>query len=218
MTPWNGVNDVYWRDDSCPPRRYHGASRQTRATTPVNFSPYPEFHWHNDPRAPAAWVPPAYRDLLLSRDSLTRRLKRRCRSDFQVRVLSECFAVPSRLERRRLGLRAREVCWIREVLLMGDGEPWVLARTLMPNRTLKGRFRRLRHLGRKPLGEVLFRESGWRRGPLEIGHGYLPGADRRGYARRSAFAYGDCSVLITEFFFPRLWHTEPEFQHSHQAA
>lgn len=218
MTPLNGASDASWRDDSRTPRRYHGASRQTRVTAPVIFSTYPEFHWHSDPRAPAARVPPAYRDLLLSRDSLTRRLKRRCRSEFQVRVLSESFAVPSRQERRRLGLRPREVCWIREVLLMGDGESWVLARTLMPIRTLQGRFRRLRHLGRKPLGEVLFREPGWRRGPLEVGRGCAPDASVCGYARRSAFTNGDCSVLITEFFFPELWHREPDFHHSHQAA
>ncbi len=185
---------------------------------PVRFSDLPDIQWHPGARVPAARIPPSCRGLVLSRDSLTRRLKRRCRTSFGVQVLSERFARPSPRERRLLGLHPRELCWIREVLLIGDGRPWVLARTLMPVTTLRGRFRRLRHLGRKPLGEVLFREHGWQRGPLEVGCFHSTGYGTAGFARRSAFRNDRGIVLITEVFFPVLWEHQAISERTHRAA
>jgi chorismate--pyruvate lyase len=42
-------------------------------------------------------------------------------------------------EARALGLRLGAWAWIREVQLLGDGQPWVFARTLIPADTLRGR-------------------------------------------------------------------------------
>ena len=69
-------------------------------------------------------------------------------------------------EARALGLRLGAWAWIREVQLLGDGQPWVFARTLIPADTLRGRGRRLTRLGTRPLGEVLFTDPGVRRGPV----------------------------------------------------
>lgn len=184
----------------------------------VTVSELPHIQWHTGTRVPAAQVPPPYRELVLSRDSLTRRLKRRCRHHFGVRILSERFATPTPQERACLNLRPRERCWIREVLLMGDNEPWILARTLIPLSTLQGRFRRLRHLGRKPLGEILFREPGWQRGPLDVGYDSRADDRNPGFARRSTFRNGTNTVLITEFFFAELWHHHPLSEQAHEAA
>ncbi|NJM13556.1 MAG: chorismate lyase, partial [Synechococcaceae cyanobacterium SM1_2_3] len=99
--------------------------------------------------------PPGLADWLLNSGSLTRRLRLHCQSRFQVRVLGQGWGRPMADEARALGLRLGAWAWIREVQLLGDGQPWVFARTLIPADTLRGRGRRLTRLGTRPLGEVL---------------------------------------------------------------
>ncbi len=137
--------------------------------------------------------------------SLTRALQLRCREGFHVEVLDEGFRVPNPEERRTLGLVDRQMAWVREVRLCGDGQPWVLARTVIPATTLQGRGRRLRHLGRKPLGAYLFSRPEWQRGDFQAGlcrHQGEP--DRPAIARRSRFSCGAHHLLVGEYFLPAL--------------
>ena len=71
--------------------------------------------------------------------SFTRALKQQCQLDFQVDVCREGFGRPSREEANTLNLANRQLAWIREVRLVGDGRPWVLARTVIPLDCLQGR-------------------------------------------------------------------------------
>lgn len=135
--------------------------------------------------------------------SLTRELQLRCCS-FQVEVIEEGFARPSLEEARTLGIGCRQYAWIREVRLCGDGEPWVLARTIIPRQTLQGKGRRLRHLGRKPLGAYLFSNPRWRRGPFDIGLCRPTSDQQPQIARRSRFSRGGYSLLVGEYFLPAL--------------
>ncbi|MDX1457216.1 MAG: chorismate lyase [Marinobacter sp.] len=137
--------------------------------------------------------------------SLTRALQLRCRQRFHVEISQEGFARPTLEEARTLGIPLRQRAWIREVRLCGDGVPWVLARTVIPGDTLKGAGRRLRHLGRKPLGAYLFSDSRWQRGPLEVGRCHPGAPGQPALARRSRFTCnGGRALLVGEYFLPAL--------------
>lgn len=136
--------------------------------------------------------------------SLTRALQLRCLDRFHVDILWEGYARPSAEEAQTLGLPARQVAWIREVQLCGDGQPWVMARTIIPLDTLKGSGRRLRHLGRRPLGHFLFSQRRWQRGPFQIGLTGGRSAGQPAVARRSRFHRGRHGLLVGEYFLPRL--------------
>lgn len=136
--------------------------------------------------------------------SLTRALQLRCRSSFHVEISAEGFGTPTLEEARTLAIPPRQLAWVREVRLCGDGEPWVLARTVIPRATLTGRGRRLRHLGRTPLGAYLFSQSQWRRGPFEVGICRRQHPRQPEIARRSTFSGEQGALLVGEYFLPAL--------------
>src|SRR3569623_3695951 len=129
-------------------------------------------------RRPSAWRPArqylrsavsAERwDWLLDPGSLTRRLRQRCGGGFRVAVCSQRWGRPLPDERRLLGMAAAERALIREVNLLCGDTPWVFARTVMPVSSLRGRRRRLMHLGATPLGADLFADPHLCRGALEL--------------------------------------------------
>lgn len=152
------------------------------------------------------------RDWLLDTGSLTRRVQRACAGRFRVRVefqgwgrprLDECLALHLRQPRRAL---------IREVHLLCDDRPWVFARTVIPISTLRGRERRLAHLGERPLGAVLFADPHMTRGPVEVAcvrpgqalyTAAVQGLRQRPaeiWGRRSVFRLGGKPLLVSEFF------------------
>lgn len=123
-----------------------------------------------------------------------------------------------------LGLPAREVVLVREVILWGCGQPWVFARSIVPLTTLSGRYRFLRHLGSQPLGELLFNDPTMRRGKFELMQSNIselnttelniaklspaPTAtcalapETNIWGRRSVFYLSDKPLLVGEFFLP----------------
>lgn len=142
--------------------------------------------------------------------SFTRALQDQCASSFHVEVQREGFAAPTREEARRLRIPPRQQAWIREVRLCGDGEPWVLARTVIPLACLSGEGRRLLHLGSKPLGAYLFSSRGWQRGPLETGlcsqqNRVTPISGMPEIARRSLFSNKKNALLVGEYLLPVLY-------------
>ncbi len=141
--------------------------------------------------------------------SLTRALQLRCQAGLKVQVLREGFAQPTLEERQSLSLPIRQAAWIREVCLIGDDTPWVLARTIIPLATLSGRGRRLRHLGRQPLGAYLFSQSEWQRGEFETGLCAQETPTQPIAGRRSRFYCGDQALLVGEYFLPNLIDPQP---------
>lgn len=141
---------------------------------------------------------------LQAEGSLTRHLQLRCRERFHVEVANEGFSLPTCDEALTLDIPHRQRAWIREVRLCGDGTPWVLARTIIPLNTLNGRGRRLRHLGRVPLGAWLFSHREWSRGPLQAGLCRNAHPEEPHCARRSIFTSGDHHLLVGEYFLPEL--------------
>lgn len=166
----------------------------------------PRTDWYQSFAAAGLRDPAIHGDLahwLRLEGSLTRALQLRCEHSFRVEILGEGFARPSQEESCTLGLASRQYAWIREVCLLGDNTPWVLARTIIPMATLTGKGRRLRHLGRQPLGAYLFSNTGWQRGIFETGLCQRETADQPRAARRSQFFSGDRSLLVGEYFLPQ---------------
>jgi chorismate--pyruvate lyase len=184
------------KDSKRPPGKHSDAITQSRI---------PETHWYQSFAAAGLHDPAIHGALghwLKLEGSLTRALQLRCQQSFRVEILREGFSRPSREEAQTLGLSARHNAWVREVGLLGDETPWVLARTVIPMATLAGRGRRLRHLGRQPLGAYLFSNTQWQRGAFETGLCQRETADQPRAARRSRFSSGDRTLLVGEYFLP----------------
>jgi len=168
--------------------------------------------WYRRPAAAGLRNPQVHgpaRYWLNVQGSFTRALQKRCQKSFQVEVASEGFALPRVEEARKLNIPWRQQAWIREVRLCGDGQPWVLARTVIPLACLQGPGRQLRNLGSRPLGAYLFSHRQWHRGPLETGlcqgtHSGQPQLARRSlfHTRRQGRQH---SLMVCEYLLPQLY-------------
>jgi len=103
----------------------------------------------------------------------------------------------------------------REVLLYCGERPVVYAHTVLAPRGLRGPWRMVAGLGRRPLGAALFSDPRLRRRPLrfrrlaardalyrraaEVDN---PGLGAAPWARRSLFVRRRAALLVTEVFLP----------------
>ena len=161
-------------------------------------------------------IPSHLRSWLFDRASLTMRLQHFCADKgFSVRVYSQRRDKITQQEAHSLGLAARKQALVRQVYLRCGECAVVFARTIIPLQALKGRQRRLARLGQRSLGAVLFADKRMQRGELEIVQ--LPadvaqGAGMQGaviWGRRSTFTINGQCLLVSEFFLPALFQTEP---------
>ena len=158
-------------------------------------------------------APGPLRDWLDEPGSLTRRLRALAGGAFRVRVIDECWGRAWPDERRRLQRPGNEWFWRREVLLCREGQPLVYARSVIPGTSLRGPLRRLRSLGRQPLGTLLFGRYPVVRGPIEVaplddgsrlGARALRYGARPCWARRSVFHIAGRPLLVSEVFLQPL--------------
>lgn len=192
-----------------PLKGFNGPETGARLPQPQVALAIPPTDWYRSLAAAALrdnTVRGPARFWLQAEGSLTRELQLRCTHSFHVDVIREGFSRPSREEALSLNLPERQLAWIREVHLCCDGEPWVLARTIIPLATLQGTGRRLRHLGRRPLGAWLFSNPNWQRGDFETGICQPRHPAQPPVARRSRFHNGDKALLVGEYFLPRFCH------------
>jgi chorismate--pyruvate lyase len=172
--------------------------------------------WRPASRLPHSTIVPHFRDWLLDPASLTQRLICACAGRFSVQVLDLGWDRPLPDERRRLGMRERDVALVRQVQLRCNEAVWVYARTIIPRTTLTGRERRLAHLGARPLGAALFADPTMERDPVEVARltagSVLFGLATRGLAappeeiwgRRSVFRLSGKPLLVSEIFMPQI--------------
>lgn len=156
------------------------------------------------------WLPPScywqanlrypHKDWVLSRGSLTAYLIALSRGDFKVRVIHQGWHKPSLDERLTLKLPLAQRAWVREVALVCQGEVWVQARSVIPLTVLQGKGRRLRFLGSRSLGSLLF--NGGQRQEMTI---MAASSKHRSWTRRSRFCYGGQPLLVQETFLPALF-------------
>lgn len=148
-------------------------------------------------------APQLWRSWLTDSGSLTQRLVKLSRGDFRVDVVRQGWTRPTRSEAKALGMNSRQFALVREVQLIGKGQPWVYARSIIPAQTLTGAQRQLRMLGNRSLGTLLFTDPTMRRGPLQISSLRLTDK-RKVWARRSVFYLSEKPLLVSEVFLPEL--------------
>jgi chorismate--pyruvate lyase len=156
------------------------------------------------PRALAAW--------LADKGSLTAKLINLSQGRFRVQLLSQRLARPRLDELRLLGLGHQSQAVIREVVLYGNDQPWVFARSLIPLSSLTGQLRRLRKQGTRPLGAFLFSQPRLQRGQIAVcalnrHHGYLPESllgPNPAWGRRSVFSLDQRPLVVSEVFLEPL--------------
>lgn len=157
-------------------------------------------------KAPA----PVVVEWLFHEDSLTRRLTRLSDDGFSVTLLFEGWQRLRADECAALQLPEGSKGWAREVYLLGRGQKWVFARSVAGRAALENDGLHMDELGTRPLGELLFSDRAFARGPLQVCQypaQWLPEADTTMglWGRRSCFRRGSLGILVTEVFLPTLW-------------
>jgi chorismate--pyruvate lyase len=97
---------------------------------------------------------------------------------------------------------------VREVILWGDNQPWVFARSIIPQRLCESDFV---NLNTKPLGQLLFNDKRFKRLPFEVTNMCVSKAfladlhissEMDLWGRRSAFSFEDIKLTVSEVFLP----------------
>lgn len=147
---------------------------------------------------------PEARSWLLERSSLTLRLRRQ-HPGLAVRIVNEGLGPLLPDEAIRLALPAHSQAWVREVTLHEGSLDLLQARTVIPNWSPANPWSELQRLGSRPLGEILFSDSGLERSEFEftLGPGWrapeTPPAPAR-LARRCVYQRLGAPLLLTERF------------------
>ena len=152
---------------------------------------YPASEWALEGRSVGSW--------LLESDSLSRRLAAHCRV-FSVTVLAQSVIKNSELSLSERALLGHSDCLERIVMLNGDQQHWVYARTLMPTTILCGDESDLAELGANPLGYRIFNGNNSRRDALEVAKIGMP--EQSIWARRSRLWINEKPMLVAELFLP----------------
>tara|TARA_B100000767_G_scaffold158098_1_gene148542 strand:- start:5271 stop:5885 length:615 start_codon:yes stop_codon:yes gene_type:complete len=150
---------------------------------------------------------------LLDQGSLTERLIKKSQNQFYVDVLRQIWGEADPGEKDLLGQIHPEPCLIREVLLYCHQQPWVYAKTVMPEKSLKDELAHLRSFDNQPLGQLLFNTPGLIRSPFEVAQfnaHHLPSDVQRlinneavsQWGRRSRFEVYGKPLLVSEIFLP----------------
>ena len=160
---------------------------------------------------PAEIPDPYLKNWLLDTGSLTERLQSHCRQfDLQVLGQDEAPVTDSEFSVLEASDQQRQSGnWqVREVVLYGEGTPWVFARSVLPGELCQSD---LKGLGRSPLGQKLFNDDRFVRRPFEVcrlapASDFLATLDLPGcnelWGRRSVFAFQGMRMLVAEMFLP----------------
>ncbi len=171
-----------------------------------------EPHWKKKYPGIKQTLPTNIHSWVYEKNSLTRRLKKTYGNDFAVEILFHRWKPAFLSECDLLNLPHQQFNLIREVLLHANGRPLILARTILPENTIKIAKRNLSHLGTKPLGEVIFAYPKLERLDLHISHiPYSLWTDDLTkrvtiepfvWGRRTVYAIQKQKMLVSEFFMP----------------
>ena len=146
--------------------------------------------------------------------SLTQRLRDRYGNAVQVKVLLQRWCTPFLSERRLMCLPEQRYHLVREVLLHAHGTPLILARTIIPETTIKAVNNKLAHLGNRPLGEIIFSYPKLERISMDISlvkpqtwtDKALNEANIQQalWGRRTVYGIAHHQMLVNEFFLPAI--------------
>jgi chorismate--pyruvate lyase len=145
-------------------------------------------------------------DWLLHTGSLTERLQALTNS-FEVKVLGQATLEPDESEKAALVDYEQHKWQVREVILYGDGKPWVFARSVLPEHLCKTTWATL---GNQPLGQRIFNDDNFVRSEFvitQMNQNPLRDIDENAengklWGRRSAFKLENWHLLVAEIFLP----------------
>ncbi|BCG64469.1 MAG: chorismate--pyruvate lyase [Methyloprofundus sp.] len=147
-------------------------------------------------------------------DSITQRLRNYYGSSVRVQVLNNHWQRAFISENKLLQHAPNKYTLTREVLLYADDIPLVLARTIIPPKTVRSAQQNLSHLGNRPLGEVIFSYPKLERLALEIAkiptNTWNPTVRHQAqikqelWGRRTIYAINHHPLLVSEFFLPEI--------------
>jgi chorismate--pyruvate lyase len=147
---------------------------------------------------------------LFESESLTQRLRNQF-ENIRVQVLFEKKKSPFLTEWQILSLPEHRYCLIREVILLSNQTPLILARTVIPEKTLEISHGNLARLGSRPLGEILFSAPSLERKPCGIAR-IEPNLWATNFemktplwGRRTKYSICQQPMLVSEFFLPNLF-------------
>lgn len=134
-----------------------------------------------------------------------------------MRVLNQQWSQAKADEARLLDIPMRQRVLVRQVQLLCDENVYVYARSLIPLKTLTGKHRRLRRLGKRPLGAYLFAHANLQRSQQQIARitikdplfdiasaGSRLKCDQI-WGRRSLFKIDQKPLLVSEYFLPGIF-------------
>lgn len=169
-----------------------------------------EPRWLSANHAMRKMLPRDLQSWLNEPESLTQRLRANW-ENISVQVLVEKQQTPFLTEQRFLKLPEQRYCLVREVVLLSNQTPLILARTVIPAKTLKITQGNLARLGSRPLGEILFSAPSLKResaGIVRIEPNQWA-SDLRITAplwgRRTQYSICGQPMLVSEFFLPSLF-------------
>ncbi|WP_237464106.1 chorismate lyase [Vibrio stylophorae] len=145
----------------------------------------------------ATSMPSPLSDWLWSVDSLSQRLSQHC-DQFSVELIQQRELSAGELTENERELLGDSPCIERQVLLLGDGQPWVFAQSLLPLSTLTGEEQDLAILGNQALGFRVFRHPLARRDAIQVAS-----LSQGLWARRSRLWIADKPLLVHDLFLPQ---------------
>ncbi|MDO9103788.1 MAG: chorismate lyase [Methylovulum sp.] len=171
--------------------------------------------WQENRQGTRHKLPATLQSWVYESGSLTQRLRRSYGHAVAVDVLLQQWACPFLSERTLLKQPEHRYCLIREVLLHADGQPLILARTIIPANTIKVARSNLSQLGTRPLGEVIFACPELERSAMGIALvkpslwtpavGTAAAINQPVWGRRTVYTIMSKTMLVSEFFLPGLW-------------
>lgn len=137
----------------------------------------------------------------MTQGSLTKLLKKHCHQ-FNVTLVTHRwvgYAALTEYEQQLLPVESQYL--LRQVILLGDNELWVLGQTVIPNSTIAEQTVELANLGETPLGEVIFGANCIHRDSLVLSTMCI-GKKESCYARCSRLWLNHKPLVVTEIFLP----------------
>jgi chorismate lyase len=136
---------------------------------------------------------------LLEAGSLSQRLNGCCQK-LSVKLLKNDWLENEALTAQEVSLLPNESCLLRQVILCGDGSPWVLGSTLIPLTLAKHTDYDFTQQGELPLGITIFRAENVKRDAVQVASIISDGGCL--LARRSRLWMDHKPMLVTEIFLP----------------